>query len=73
MKINRVMKQMVRDWPKNKITKYDADITRAERPEVFARMAANGWALIADNEFFLKFAKLDKALGLMTTVCEYTD
>ena len=73
MKINRELRELVRATPKRQITAYEAEITQAEREEAMASMKANGWKLIAENDNFMKFAKISKALGLMTTLIEYID
>ena len=73
MKINTELRELVRNTPKRQITAYDAEITHAEREEAMENMRANGWKLIAENDNFMKFAKVSKALGLMTTLIEYVD
>lgn len=73
MKINKELRELVRATPKHQITAYDAEITRAEREEAMAGLKADGWKLIAENDNFMKFAKVSRALGLMTTVLEYVD
>ena len=73
MKINRELRELVRATPKRQITAYEAEITQAEREEAMASMKADGWKLIAENDNFMKFAKISKALGLMTTLIEYVD
>ena len=73
MKINRELRELVRATPKRQITAYEAEITQAEREEAIAGLKADGWKLIAENDTFMKFAKISKALGLMTTLIEYVD
>ena len=73
MKINKELRELVKATPKRQITAYDAEITRAEREEAVRGLRADGWKLIAENDNFMKFAKVHKALGLMTTLIEYVD
>ena len=73
MKINKELRERVRNTPKHLITAYDAEITHAEREEAIAGLKADGWKLIAENDNFMKFAKVHVALGLMTTLLEYVD
>lgn len=74
MKIDEKMRELVKAAPKAKIMKYQAFVSRAERDEVFKSMKANGFKLINDNEFLMRFAKFNKAMNMyQVTVCDYMD
>ena len=74
MKIDTKMLELVKAAPRTKIMKYQAFVSHDERQEVLESMKRNGFKLINDNEFLMRFAKFNKAMNMyQVTVCDYLD